>query len=134
MRFPYRKINLKHPFSSKEFILRPIIPVSLKYRDQSLRYEALIDSGADFNIFPLEIAEKLEVRLKDANKITFEGIGGNIVEGVKADVVLGLGSHSISTKVVFAPVGNGVLGQYGFFDLFIVNFDLKKKEIETEPR
>lgn len=64
MKFPYRKINLKHPFAAKDFILRPIIPVSINYADKTLRYEALIDSGADFNIFPLEIAQKLGIKFK----------------------------------------------------------------------
>ena len=33
MKFKYRKINLKDPFSDKKYILRPIIPVSLQYKD-----------------------------------------------------------------------------------------------------
>jgi hypothetical protein len=32
-----------------------------------------------------------------------------------------------------SPYGFGVLGQYGFFDLFIVKFDFKKEEIEIKP-
>ena len=132
MKFPYRKINLKHPFSLKSFILRPIIPVSLKYGDKSLRYEALLDSGADFNIFPLEIAESLGIKFKSNKKLSFSGIGGEPITGQITEVSLGIGNKTISTKAVFAEVGNGILGQYGFFDIFSVKFDLKNKEIVIE--
>jgi hypothetical protein len=30
--------------------------------------------------------------------------------------------------------GYGVLGQIGFFDIFVVKFDLAKEEIEIKPR
>ncbi len=134
MKFPYRKINLKHPFSSKPFILRPIIQVSLRYKNQSLRYEALIDSGADLNIFPDEIAERLGIPLKNANKISFTGIEGKAIWGFKSDIELEVGNVKVKSKAVFAPVGGGVLGQYGFFDTGQINFDLKSKEIEINLR
>lgn len=132
MKFPYRKINLQNPFSTKKFILRPIITFSIKYKDKSLRFEGLIDSGADFNIFPIEIARKLGISLKDSDHISFSGVGGNIIAGTKAEVLLEIGSCKIRTKVVFAPVENGILGQYGFFDSGKINFDLKNKFIEIE--
>lgn len=132
MRFPYRKINLANPFNSKKFILRPIIPLSIKYQDKALRFEALIDSGADFNILPMEIAKKLGIILKNSEHISFAGVGGNIIDGIKTDVSLEIGSQKIQSRVVFAPVENGILGQYGFFDLFKVNFNLKNKIIEVE--
>ena len=132
MKFPYRKINLQNPFNSKSFILRPIIPFSIRYKDKALRFEALIDSGADFNIFPIEIAKKLGITLKNDDRLSFVGVGGNIIDGMKAEVMLEIGSREIKTKVVFAPVDNGILGQYGFFDLYQVNFNLKRKIIEIE--
>lgn len=132
MKFPYRKINLSNPFNSKSFILRPIIPFSIHSKDKSLRFEALIDSGADFNIFPIEIAKKLGIILKNSDHISFAGVGGNIIDGVKAEIVLEIGVQKIKTEIVFAPIDNGILGQYGFFDIWKVNFDLKKKIIELE--
>lgn len=70
------------------------------------------------------------MHLKTSHKISFTGIGGNTVNGFKADIVLEIGKEKVQTKTVFAPVGNGILGQYGFFDNFAVKFDLKNKEIE----
>lgn len=134
MKFPYRKISLRHPFTSKDFILRPIIPISIKYTGKNLRYEALIDSGADFNIFPLEIANKLGIKSKKANTISFTGISGNMIQGFIADIFIEFGNTMIKTKTIFAPVGNGVLGEYGLFDLCKLTFDLKKKIIKIETK
>lgn len=91
MKFSYRKINLQNPFNSKKFILRPIIPLSIEHKDKALRFEALIDSGADFSIFPTEIAKKLGVILKNSEHISFAGVGGSIIDGVKAEVILEIG-------------------------------------------
>jgi hypothetical protein len=33
-----------------------------------------------------------------------------------------------------AKFGFGILGQKGFFDIFVVKFDLSKEEIEIKPR
>ena len=49
MKFPYYKI--------KEGLIRPIIEIKVLYNDRKLRYFALIDSGADINLFHPEIAE-----------------------------------------------------------------------------
>ena len=76
MKFSYRKINLQNPFNSKNFILRPIIPFSIGHQGKALRFEALIDSGADFNILPIEIAKKLGITLKNCNRLSFAGVGG----------------------------------------------------------
>ena len=38
---------------------RPIIPVTLKLNNVEFNYLALIDSGADFNIFHADIAKVL---------------------------------------------------------------------------
>lgn len=132
MIFKYRKINLHAPFSHKRHLLRPVIPVSLNHKNHSIRYEALIDSGADFNIFPREIAQRLNINLKKEDIIYFSGLEDNLIEGFKARVFLRIGEATFKTKVVFADLNgkSGILGQNGFFDLFEVKFNLLEKEIE----
>lgn len=136
MKFKYRKINLHHPFSRKTYILRPIIPVSISSKLASIRYEALIDSGSDFNIFPMEIAQKLSIDLKNSKRIHFSGIENSSKEGYVDNILLGVGNENLKTNVVFAdlPSASGILGQNGFFDLFIVKFDLTKEEMEIRTR
>ena len=134
MRFKYRRINLFHPFSRKKYILRPIIPISLSTKSASIRYETLIDSGSDFNIFPTEIAEKLGIDLKNKRRIHFSGVEDILIEGFIATVFLGINHKNHKTNIVFADLQSaaGILGQNGFFDIFSVKFDLTKEGIEIK--
>jgi len=54
------------------------------------------------------------------------------------EITLNIGKHDAKTLVGFsydiAKHGYGLLGQRGFFDIFIVKSDLIKKEIELKPR
>lgn len=133
MLFRYRKLNLTSPFSNRKYLLRPIIPVSLTYKKCSIRYEALIDSGADFCIFPIEIAQKLNIRLDKKQSIYFSGLGKEVIRGYKSNIIITIGEIDCKTKIVFADMANksGILGQNGFFDLFKVKFDLEQEEIEV---
>ena len=56
MRFKYKQI-LRN-------VIRPIIPVTLKYKGKTISYEALIDSGADTCVFPAEIGELVGIDIK----------------------------------------------------------------------
>jgi len=136
VKFKYRKTSIASPFSKRKILVRPIIPISLKSGGRSLRYEALIDSGADFSIFPTEIAKKLGVNLKKAKKIYFSSATGNLVQGILTKIKLDIGKEGFETFVVFADLAEktGILGQYGFFDKFIIRFDLQKEDIEIKQR
>lgn len=136
MKFKYRKFSLPSPFSKRQRLLRPIIPVSLSYNSDSIHFEALIDSGADFSIFPTGIAKRLNINLNNLRQINFSSASGDIVTGFISDIKLDIGERVFDTKVVFADLADnaGILGQFGFFDKFVVKFDLIKKEIELKPR
>lgn len=62
MKFRYFKFLLE---KRSEFfgpsILKPIIPIQLTAGELTIRYAALIDSGADFCIFDAGIGESLRV-------------------------------------------------------------------------
>ena len=53
-------------------------------------------------------------------------------------MVINIGGWNYKTTVGFsydiAKHGFGILGQKGFFDIFIVKFDLTKEEIELKPK
>ena len=55
MQFLYKKFKL----ADGTELFKPIIPIGLLFNGKLIRYEALIDSGADFNIFNAEIGELL---------------------------------------------------------------------------
>lgn len=136
MKFKYRKTSICSPFSKRKVLVRPIIPISLKNGEKSLRYEALIDSGADFSIFPTEIARKLGINLKKVKKIYFSSATGDLVRGILGNIELDIGEGVFKTSLVFADLAEqaGILGQYGFFDKFVIKFDLQKEDIELKER
>ena len=119
---------------------RSVIPVQigLNASDGLYAYPALIDSGADICMFPPEVAR--EIGIVDLTSGRRNGASG-VVEGISAEYYI----HRISINVGgwideidagFMPgltrLGHGILGQKGFFENFIVKFDLRKGEIELE--
>lgn len=140
MKFSYRKLLL--PQWSNYFgasILKPIIPLKIIIRGEELKYAALIDSGADFCIFDAEIGEYLGLDIRNGPREEFGGIqekGG--AEAFLHEVTLNIGGWDCKTIIGFsydiAKHGFGVLGQKGFFEHFIVKFDLSKEEIELKPK
>jgi len=140
MKFDYFKFIL--PQKSDFFgsaILKPIIPIRIAFADRSLQYDALIDSGADFSIFHEEIGRALGIDIEAGRRLHFGGVQRAepavaylhevelIIGGWKHKTVVGF-STDISEK------SYGILGQKGFFDTFIVKFDLPKEEIELRGR
>lgn len=140
MKFPYFKLSL--PQHSECFgwsILKPIVSVKISVGDKELHYAALIDSGADFCIFDAEIGEYLGLDIQSGKQEEFGGIQEK--GGAKAflhQIKLNIGGWDYKTIVGFsydiARHGFGILGQKGFFDIFVVKFDLLKEEIELKDR
>ena len=60
--------------------LRPVVPIRVKSKDLNVRYEVLVDSGADFCLFHAEIAEYLGIDLKKCKKGLVTGVGGKTSE------------------------------------------------------
>ena len=99
-------------------------------------YEALIDSGADHNVFDAGIADILGIRLKAGSKKQITGLAGQNVKGYEHSLGLKIGSYLYKTKIIFSSeiVSNsfGVLGNIGFFDHFSVLLNYKRKVIEIK--
>ena len=56
-------------------ILRPVIEIKLKSDFRFLRYEVLVDSGADFCIFNSEVGEALGIDIKKGKMKEVFGVG-----------------------------------------------------------
>lgn len=114
-------------------ISRPIIPVFLKSKTKFIFYRALIDSGADYCIFSIDLASLLGIKLSSKNKVSFVGVGQERINGYWSSLSLKVGEVSYQCKVIFAEIsefGHGILGQKGFFDHFDVRLSYKDKLIE----
>lgn len=100
--------------------------------------EALIDSGADFTILPIEIAGVLSIKLDTNKKTSFEGAGGNhfIVypSPVKIEHIIRQSGFRVikwEAVVYFAESQPAILlGNNGFLDQVKVIFNGKDKTIE----
>ena len=140
MKFKYRKFDLS-PSSDffGKFILKPIIPIKISREENIVKYAALIDSGADFCIFDAGIGEYLELDIKSGIEVGFGGIQN--VGSAKAylhQVNLEIGGIQFKTDVGFSydisDRGYGIFGQKGFFNKFVVKFNLQKEDIELKER
>ena len=140
MKFKYLSFPLPKPslvFGSA--LPKPIIPVEFTYRDRKIRYGALVDSGADFCMLDGTIGEFLGIDVRSGMREVFGGVEES--KGSEAffhPLVLNIGGFEYEVMVGFsydiASHGFCVLGQRGFFDRFIVKFDLLKEEIELKKR
>lgn len=138
MKFKYFKFPL--PRRSEFFghsILKPIIPIEISYRDKHIKYAALIDSGADFCIFDGVVGEYLGINVQNGHREVFGGIqdiGGS--EAFFHEIFISVGGSKFKVKAGFsydiAKHGYAVLGQKGFFDIFVVKFSLAKEEVELK--
>ena len=117
---------------------KPVVPVNFKFRDKTIAYQALIDTGADMTIIHAEIAQQLGIDLDKCDKHTFGGIGGQCSGYlVKIDLEIG-GIIFKNVPVIFsddiAPFGFGILGHQGLFDKVKLVFELGKKQFEIIPK
>jgi len=130
MQFPYKKFKL----ADGTELFKPIIPIGLLFNGKQIRYEALIDSGADFNIFNAEIGELLGINVRAGKKVQFSGIAGEPFEVYLHNLTLEVGGWQYKITSGFSyeisPYGFGILGQKGFFDLFRVEFIFSRGIIE----
>lgn len=132
MKFPYKKL----PYG----VVRPIIPVEVRYKDKSVNYFALVDSGADISLFHEEIGKILGIDIENGKKGYVSGVTqGELQAYYIHEIELNVGGWPFKTLVGFMPTlsknGHGLLGQKGFFDLFkSINFDYNKKEIEIKNK
>lgn len=132
MKFRYAKYNQ---------ILRPVIPIKLKNKNQEIGYLVLIDSGADICLFNAEIGEAIGIEIKKGKIKEVFGIGGKASFYYLHRVKIEVGGYEYEIDAGFMPsisgslgMPYGVVGQNGFFEHFKVIFDKSKEEIELKAK
>lgn len=134
MKFTYQG----YPLNSGGNIFRPTIPIALKNGTRFVFVEALIDSGADYTILPIELAGELGLKLKDENKSACHGAGSNSFyiypSPIKIKHVLrksGFRPIQWMANVYFAEAQPTILlGNKGFLEHFRVTLNGLLKEVE----
>ena len=131
---------MKFNYKTYGSISRPVIEIILKNGENSIRYEVLVDSGADLCIFDAEIGEALGIDVQKGQKKEVFGVGGktSIFFLHKVDIEVGGWVYKIEAGFMPDVAGRvmpyGLVGQKGFFENFIVKFDLLKEEIDLKTR
>src|SRR3990167_2785391 len=97
-------------------VARPIIDIVIKYKEHKMigPFRALIDSGADYNLFPADICRTLGMTLKSGQKSAVVGVGGKrIVTYRHFGVKIFAEGYPISTFADFSSAYEGtlILGQ-----------------------
>lgn len=132
MKFVYQEFEIQPSPATKrkKLIYRPIIPVILINNKKFIEYQALIDTGADFNVFEGGISQFLGIRLTSGNKRQITGLGGEKIKGYEHNMILRTAGKQYNTKLIFSnqipPYSFGVLGNQGFFDHYKVTFKYPK--------
>jgi|SRR6266568_1813351 len=113
---------------------RPIIPITLRHKKLILETYGFVDSASDMTIFHTKFAAFLNIDLNSSQIMYISGIKkgyeGNTF-GYLNEVEIGVGEYFFKSPVVFSEDLRydrmGVLGEVGFFDNFVIEFDRAHK-------
>ncbi len=119
--------NFRDEIAGNTVIKRPRLTLRISGDDADLEFYALLDSGADTSIIPLEFANILG--LKKGKEIRTSGVGGVSV-GYESSLNLSLvGVNGITERISSIPVyvlptiNQFVIGRKKIFDLFKITFE-----------
>src|SRR6266446_3934173 len=117
---------------------RPTIPITFRSGKKSVNCTGLVDSGASYTLFHASQAQQLGIDLTNAPTLPFIGVGHGTITGYEAPVEIGIGGVFYPASVYFShdlnPNVEGMLGQVGFFDNFVVEFDRSGKSLLVKDR
>ncbi len=132
MNFPYTTL----PGIPKD-TKRPLIPAKFIYKDKStLPILTLVDSGADYSYLTMEIAQLLEIDLKNVKFEKSFGINGSAFLCYPSKITIEIGGHQLDIPVRFSNQLNTpfkcVLGQENFFSKTRIVFERYKWNLDIK--
>lgn len=117
-----------------EAIYRPIIPIRCggNHKIYPSTINCLVDSGADFILFPADIGEYFGYKIRSGNKITHIGIGNVGIIAYEHPIKLYIQGYSFNTNVHFSYDHKiPLLGRHSFFKYFKkLTFNENKLQLE----
>ena len=125
---PYRKIQIPpHGNIPAKTLYVPVLKTSLlsKNNQRLFDFDSLIDSGADFCVFPANAGKAIGLDVEAGDEVATFGIGGKetlYFHKVKVEVTIKNEPWIFECRAGFSTKlnskGIGFLGRDGFFDLF----------------
>ncbi len=125
MKFQYR-------FEKEAYL--PIVEVILKFKNERIRTDALVDSGAAMCLFKGEIGRALGINIDGGEKKIFQGVSAKLI-GYIHEVETTIAGKTFKTKIAFSDdlsTSFNLLGRLGIFDKFSITFKEKENEIHFE--
>ncbi len=121
-RFPY--------ILEQDNILRPLIPIRITYRGQSIDRVVLVDSGADRPTFPKTIARLLGIDLSTLSPRQSKGISKQPVKTwvCQCDITVEGITQRCDVAIVNKKVLPYILGRDPFFKLLQIGFRESREE------
>jgi hypothetical protein len=114
------------------FVYRPRVEIRLSKKENSFKLAMLVDSGADISLIPLEVAEILELELKD--KVSSSSASGHFetcASTVNAELIKGNKPYDLGRMDIRVPTkkiheknlnSHALLGRSLFFNKFDITF------------
>lgn len=139
IRLPYFAENKLDPQTGNVIgkIFRPYVSIrlSFKHGNPSNFFKALLDSGSDRNLFPMDLGYMLKINFGKIKPVPIQGIGGITINAYPSPVNIWFEGKQYKTDADFSPEHKGtlLLGRQGFFNLFEkISFDEKTGQILVE--
>ncbi len=130
-RFPYQFIQIdigKIPY--------PVVPVVTANGKKLLKYDFIVDTGADVTTLPKYIAEELGIDLSKLQSGNSQGIGEGLIKTWETKVKIRIGNVDFRIRCSFVSSNKipPLLGKIDIFDRFNLYFDNDKEELVLTRR
>lgn len=120
----------------KEEVFTPYVPIMLSHShgNPTRLIDALVDSGSDRNLFPLQLGQMLAINFKKAKPKLIFGIGNIQLKAFTANINIWVNNKKYPTEADFCSEQQTLLlGRQGFFNLFReIKFDEKGRFLYLE--
>jgi hypothetical protein len=121
-------------FPARRRLRRPILGILLRNGEKSYTTMAIVDSGADFCVFPTKVAEQLGIDIPNDHDTIFTGTADTSQVAYFATVQATIWNANVDEAPIefdlyagfcdtLDHVGMGLLGQEGFFSRFEISFN-----------
>ena len=132
-KFYYTPVLQRDKKGNDIYAPKPLINLAINYKkNEPLAIWFLVDSGADYNLFPGYLGDLLNINVKKGEKRLASGIGGIQIESFFHEGIgIFVEGHKIETNGYFSYKQQiPLLGQNGFFDKCSkVLFNRREEEI-----